>query len=108
MMPDLTTTQELHGHDFASATFNALSFRDGLRHVHRASFAASDLTLAKMSLFGTVELSEQSTHESAVVLRPDPETDLPTPSARARRDLGGWPGPRRRRSRRRGHDRQPR
>ena len=57
MMPDLTTTQELHGHDFASATFNALSFRDGLRHVHRASFAASDLTLAKMSLFGTVELS---------------------------------------------------
>ncbi len=74
MMPDLTTTQDLHGHDFASATFNALSFRDGLRHVHRASFAASDLTLARMSVFGTVELSEQSTHEVAVVLRPDPDT----------------------------------
>lgn len=72
-MLDLTTTQELHARELALVTFNALSFRDGLRHVRRAGFPASDLTLAQLSAFGSVELAEETGDEIGVVLRAEPE-----------------------------------
>lgn len=73
MMAELSTTQELHAHNYAAATFNALIFRDGLPQLRRAAFAATELTLDKLTLFGEVQLAEQSADEAAVVLRPQPE-----------------------------------
>lgn len=72
-MPELTTTQEIRGSEFGRAMFNALSLRDGLRHMRRGGFPATDLTLAKLSVFGSVELAEESADEVAVVLRAEPE-----------------------------------
>ena len=73
IMPELTTIQELNARDFGVATFNALCCRDGLRHVRRAGFPASGLTVAKLSAFGTVQLAEETNDEVGVVLRAEPE-----------------------------------
>ena len=72
-MLDLTTTQELHARELGSTTFNVLRCREGLRHLRRASFAASDLTLAKLSVFGSVQFAERSADEVGVVLRAEPQ-----------------------------------
>src|SRR4051794_24642422 len=68
----IATTQELRGLGLTATAFNAVAMRDGLVHVHRASFDAADLTLAQLSAFGAIELAEQLPHGASVLLRPEP------------------------------------
>ena len=69
----ISTTQDLRQGGLASAAFNELALREGLSQLRRASFPAAELGLARMTVFGEVELAERLPGGASALLRPEPE-----------------------------------
>jgi hypothetical protein len=83
----VATTQEIHLGNFSASVFNTLALREGLLHVHRAHFPATDLTLAKLTVFGEVEAAEQYAGAAHVVLRPEPRMLIHLTAERGNGDI---------------------
>ncbi len=68
----MSMIQELRGAGLVIPTFNARAVSEGLLRVRRAVFPAPDLTIARLSAFGELELAEQVPGQCSVLLRPEP------------------------------------